>query len=259
MKDSSKKSGDFIVCGASSGFGRAVTDKLLKDNHRVLAVARSEEKLKEMKVAFPDLLDYIAGDLKEKSTLDALVNHSQERYLNGIFINSGGPPAKKISETHMSDWDAAYQSLLRWKVELTKRLLPKFESQGYGRILFLESSSVKQPIENLVLSTSLRLAVVGFAKTLSEEIAHKGVTVNILAPGFHDTAALNRLVQKQVDERGVSREDVFHQFKKQSKVGKLGNPSDLASLVSWILSDDAGFITGQTLSVDGGVIKGVFG
>lgn len=259
MEDSSKKPGNYIVCGASSGFGRALAEKLLQHNHRVLAIARSEEKLKEMADIYPDQLNYISGDLKEASTLNAIINHVDGMYLNGIFINSGGPPARKISETQMDDWDAAYQSLLRWKVDLTKRLLPKFESQGFGRILYLESSSVKQPIENLVLSTSLRLAVVGFAKTLSEEIAHKGITVNVLAPGFHDTAALNRLVQKQVEERGMTKEQVFDRFRSQSKVGKLGNPRDLASLAYWILSDEAGFITGQTLSVDGGVIKGVFG
>jgi 3-oxoacyl-[acyl-carrier protein] reductase len=159
----------------------------------------------------------------------------------------------------MNDWDTAYYSLFRWKVELTKMLLPKFREQGYGRILYLESSSVKQPIENLVLSTSLRLGIVGFAKTLSEETADIGVTVNILAPGFHDTQALNRLLAKKAESGNISEDEAKNKFIQKIKVGKLGNPDELASIAVWLLSEESGYITGQTISVDGGVIKGVFG
>jgi 3-oxoacyl-[acyl-carrier protein] reductase len=100
-------------------------------------------------------------------------------------------------ETNLDDWDTAYNSLLRWKVELIKALLPTFQNQNYGRIVFIESMSVKQPVANLVLSNSLRLAVVGFVKTLSQEVSKDGITVNILAPGFHDTPAAQRLFVKR--------------------------------------------------------------
>jgi 3-oxoacyl-[acyl-carrier protein] reductase len=259
MKSNSKSAGLFIVCGTTNGFGKAVTEKLISENHTVLGIARGKEDLEKFQAKFPNQFEFIAGDLSENETTKKISKKIEGRYLNGIFINSGGPPAKKIEETNMEDWDRAYETLLRWKVDLVKQLVPIFKSQGYGRILFLESSSVKQPIENLVLSTSLRSAVVGFAKTLSEEIAHYGITVNVLAPGFHDTSALNRLIKKRSKESGITEESAKKQFIEKTKVGKLGNPDNLASLTSWLLSPESEYITGQTISVDGGVIKGTFG
>jgi 3-oxoacyl-[acyl-carrier protein] reductase len=249
----------FIVCGATSGFGGAVSKKLLEEGNNILAVARTVDNLESLKSQYPGQVECIAGNLAHHDTLESIQNSVKDKYLNGIFLNSGGPPAKSIGETSMNDWDQAYYTLLRWKVELTKMLLPKFKEQEYGRILFLESSSVKQPIENLVLSTSLRLGVVGYAKTLSEEIADKGITVNILAPGFHDTQALSRLFSKKAKNEGITEDEAKQRFMENIKVGFIGDPDELASLASWLLSSESKYITGQTISVDGGVIKGVFG
>lgn len=256
-----KKSIDqwYIVCGATSGFGNALVHQLVRDDHKILAIARNEEELKNLQQQYPGHLDYIAGDLTGNNMLNVLQKKIEHRFIKGIFLNSGGPPAKSIEETTMEDWDQAYNGLLRWKVELTKILLPKFKEQQYGRILFSESASVKQPIENLVLSTSLRLAVVGYAKTLSEEYAHLGITVNILAPGYHDTKALNRLFEKKSKVQDISLEEARSQMIAQTKVGSIGQPKDMASLARWLLSDESKFVTGQTISVDGGVIKGIFG
>ncbi|MFP4620652.1 MAG: SDR family oxidoreductase [Bacteroidales bacterium] len=259
MRSEEKKTGLFIVCGATSGFGNAVARHLLNDGSPILAVARNEEDLQNLKGQYGHEVDYIAGDLSDPATLDRIVEKSNTGFVNGIFLNSGGPPAKSITETTMKDWDEAYASLLRWKVELTKKLLPKFRDQQYGRILFLESASVKQPIENLVLSTSMRSAVVGYAKTLSGEHAHFGITVNVLAPGYHDTRALNRLFEKKSEAEHISLEEAREKMKRQTKVGFIGDPEKLASLAGWLLSAESEYITGQTISVDGGVIKGIHG
>ena len=259
MEQKQAKEGMYIVCGASSGFGNAVAKSLLDAGFSVIAVARNEDTLQNLQKEYSGQVEYVAGDLTEPSTLRRIVEKSDKAFLNGIFLNSGGPPAKSIEETAMEDWDDAYSSLMRWKVDLTKLLLPKFKEQQYGRILFLESASVKQPIENLVLSTSMRLAVVGYAKTLSEEMAHKGITVNILAPGYHDTRALNRLLEKKSKNENISLEEAKERMKKQTKVGFIGDPVKLASLAKWLLSEESEYITGQTISVDGGVIKGIHG
>ncbi|MGM0529836.1 MAG: SDR family oxidoreductase [Bacteroidota bacterium] len=259
MGNKQKQTGRYIVCGATSGFGNAVAQNLVNDGFYVIAVARNEDDLQSFRKQSPGKVDYVAGDLSDPSTLKRIVKKSDTGFLNGIFLNSGGPPAKLIEETTLEDWDEAYSSLLKWKVELTKMLLPKFKEQQYGRILFLESASVKQPIENLVLSTSMRLAVVGYAKTLSEEMAHLGITVNVLAPGFHDTKALNRLFEKKSKDENISFEEAREQMKRQTKVGFIGDPKKLASLAKWLLSPDSEYITGQTISVDGGVIKGIHG
>ena len=126
-------------------------------------------------------------------------------------------------------------------------------------MVFLESSSVKQPIENLVLSTSLRMSIVGLAKTLAEEFSEKGITFNVLAPGAHGAFALDRLINKKSESDNISFNESKVLFEQKTGVGFLGNPDDLTSLAIWLLSPQSKFVTGQTLSVAGNAIKGVFG
>jgi 3-oxoacyl-[acyl-carrier protein] reductase len=140
-------------------------------------------------------------------------------------------------------------------VELTQAFVPAMINAGYGRIVYVESSSVKQPIENLVLSTSLRLAVVGFVKTLSQEIAKSGVTLNILGPGSHNTPAIDRLYHKKSEQTGLDFDTVKQAAIQQIPVGRLGNADDFASLTLWLLSKHSGFVTGQTMMVDGGAVR----
>jgi 3-oxoacyl-[acyl-carrier protein] reductase len=130
---------------------------------------------------------------------------------------------------------------------------------NYGRIVMVESVSVKQPVENLVLSNSLRMAVVGMAKTLANEVGHKGITVNIMAPGYHDTPAMDRLFAKKAEVSGVSVEEARRLFEKELMTGRMGDAAEFAILAAWLLSPSSRYITGQTFSVDGGRVKFVFG
>lgn len=249
----------FIVGGASSGFGKAITQALVNENAKVIAIARGEEKLLELQSTNPNLIEIIVGDLAEEATLNKLLRTVNSRQIHGMVVNAGGPPAKMVLETNLSDWDLAYKQLLRWKVALTQAIVPKMIDAGYGRILYIESISVKQPVENLVLSTSLRLAVVGMVKTLSQEISRTGVTLNILGPGSHDTAAINRLYIKKAEQTGISFEEAKQMGINQIPVGKLGDANDFAGLAVWLLSPQSKFITGQTITVDGGAVKGIMG
>lgn len=249
----------FIVGGASSGFGKAITEALVNENARVIAIARGQENLLKLQSTNPERIEIIVGDLAEESTLNKLFNVIEGRQIHGMVINAGGPPAKMVLETKLSDWDDAYKQLLRWKVALTQAIVPKMIDAEYGRILYIESISVKQPVENLVLSTSLRLAVVGMVKTLSQEISRSGVTLNILGPGSHDTAAINRLYIKKAEQTGLSFEEARQIGINQIPVGRLGDTNDFASLAIWLLSPLSKFITGQTITVDGGAVKGIMG
>jgi len=192
-------------------------------------------------------------------TIDRLEKVVGIKQLHGLVVNAGGPPAKTFLETSLEDWDNAYKSLLRWKVAITQTFAPRMAAQHYGRIVYVESSSVKQPLENLVLSNSLRLAVVGFVKTLSQEISKSGVTLNILAPGSHDTPAIERIYKKKAEQTGAATDIVRQAAIQQIPVGILGDANDFASLALWLLSPASKYITGQTISVDGGMIKGAFG
>ena len=249
----------FIVGGATSGLGKAVAETLIAEGAHIIAIARDEEKLKTFQLTSPTQIEVFAGDLSENEVIQQLIDKVSNRQLHGILVNAGGPPAKTVLETTLDDWDAAYKNILRWKVALTKAFAPKMTSANYGRIVFVESSSVKQPMENLVLSTSLRLAVVGFAKTFSQEIAKSGVTLNILAPGAHDSPAINRIHIKRSEQTGIPVEEIRRQGTAQIPVGALGNTSDFASLAAWLLSPVSRYITGQTIAVDGGSLKTIFG
>jgi 3-oxoacyl-[acyl-carrier protein] reductase len=249
----------FLICGASSGFGRAVAEQLLKEGGKIITAARREKKLNELKRDYPEQVQVFAGDLTNNQTLNKLEALMKGRGLSGVLINAGGPPALSALETSMEQWDDAYQNVLRWKVDLTKRLVPIFQKHNYGRILFVESQSIKQPIPSLVLSNSLRAAVAGFAKTLSFEVAKQGITVNLLAPGSHKTPAIERVIQKRAEESGKALDEVKADMEAGIPAGRLGTGEEFASLAAWLLSPHSGYVTGQTISHDGGNIKGLFG
>lgn len=249
----------FIICGATGGFGASTAKALLNEGANIIAVARTFEAVKKLENDFPGKVEGIAEDITKSSSINLLKEKVGDRLLSGILVNAGGPPAKSFIETNLDDWDSAYESLLRWKIELTKAFIQKFSKQNYGRFLYVESMSVKQPVENLVLSNSLRMAVVGFVKTLSQEIADRGITLNILAPGYHDTHAMQRLFEKKSQVDGITKEEARKQFESEIKMGKMGSPDEFASLALWLLSPLSRYVTGQTISVDGGLIKSVFG
>ena len=249
----------FIVGGATSGFGKAITVALVAENAKVIAVARSQEQLQLLQQQYPLNVEVLAADITLPSTIEKLITLIGEKQLHGIVVNAGGPPAKTVLETTMEDWDMAYNIILRWKIALTKALVPLMLPYNYGRFLFIESSSVKQPLENLVLSNSLRLAVVGMVKTLALEIAAKGITLNILAPGSHNTPAINRIYKKKSDQTGLKIEAVKEVAINLIPVQFLGEADDFASLAVWLLSNTSRYITGQTISVDGGSVRGTMG
>ena len=249
----------FIVGGATSGFGKAIAEALITEGANIIAIARGEEKLLALQSAAPNQVEILAGDLSTPIVLQSLMDKVGNRQVHGILVNAGGPPAKTVMETTLEDWDNAYQTLLRWKVALTQAFVPAMIEHGYGRILFIESYTVKQPLDNLVLSNSLRVAVVGMAKTLSQEIARSGVTLNIIGPGFHNTPAIDRIYKKKAEQTGIPFDEVRATAIQQIPVGALGEAVDFASLAIWLLSPMSRFITGQTITVDGGAVKGIMG
>jgi 3-oxoacyl-[acyl-carrier protein] reductase len=244
----------FIVGGAGSGFGKAIATALLNEGAHVITMARNEANLQQCYKQYPKA-QIIAADITLPETITALKKAVGNRTLHGIVVNAGGPPAKTVLETTLEDWDDAYNKILRWKVAITQAFVPAMMANGYGRFVYIESSSVKQPIENLVLSNSLRLAVTGMVKTLSQEIARSGVTLNIMGPGSHNTPAINRLYHKKSEQTGLLFDEVKDTAIKQIPVGFLGEADDFASLALWLLSPHSRYVTGQVITVDGGMVK----
>ena len=249
----------FIVGGATSGFGKAIALQLIEEGANVIGIARSEENIAEMVSKYPDQFVGISGDIANPATLEALDKTVNICNLAGMVLNAGGPPATSAMETSLEQWDEAYKNAFRWKVEMIQHFLPLMMKVNYGRILLVESYSVKQPVDNLVLSNSMRMAVVGYIKTLSKEIAQSGITLNIMAPGFHSTPAADRVVKKNAEAYGISEEKALSNITAGIPLGKMGDPDDFASLAAWLLSPHSRYITGQTISVDGGAVLGAFG
>ncbi|HMB41241.1 MAG TPA: SDR family oxidoreductase [Balneolaceae bacterium] len=249
----------FIICGASSGFGEAVAKQLLIEGANVVLVARRGDLLEEKFSHFDEKTEIIEGSLIYSDTLDKIEKSAKRSPLHGILLNAGGPPTGTPLQTTMDDWDSAWHLVMRWKIDLALRLAPVFRDKNYGRMLFIESRSVKEPIPTLTLSNAFRAGVVGFAKTLSLEVAQSGVTVNVLAPGAHKTPAIERVIKNNSSVKGVSYEKAEEEMKQSIPVGRMGTAEEIASLACWLLSPLSGYVTGQTLSHDGGAVHGVFG
>jgi len=245
----------FVVTGATSGIGKAIAISLIEEGAKVIINARGQKRLLEMQSTHPDQIEIISGDITTDAIISGLINKIGTRKLDGILVNAGGPPAKSFITTELGDWDDAYKNILRWKVKLTKALLPKFIDQKYGRIVYIESASVKQPIDNLVLSNSLRLAVVGFVKTMASEIGSHGINCNIIAPGYHATPRLESLLKNISESQGISLEEAKKEFVQHTNLKRLGKVEELASLATWLLSPSSSYVTGQTIAVDGGLVS----
>jgi len=245
----------FLVCGATSGFGKGTAEALIKEGATVIGVARNNDKLADMEASYGKQFIAVQGDITKSETIEKVVELAKENKISGALINAGGPPALSFQETKLENWDDAYKNLLRWKVEITQQLLAIFRNRKYGRMVYVESSSVKQPIENLVLSTSLRLAVVGMVKTLSQEVSGENITFNIIAPGSHATPAIERLIKKKSELENISYEKAHENWVKNIPAGFMGNPDNLGTLVTWLLSPLAEFVTGQIYALEGGNVK----
>lgn len=249
----------FIVCGASSGFGEAIAKQLLLEGASVILVARRGHLLEEKFSHFKERTKIIEGSLIYSETLDKIVEAAKRKHIHGVLFNAGGPPTGTPLQTKMDDWDASWQLVMRWKIDLALRLAPLFRDNKYGRMLFIESRSIKEPAPSLTLSNAFRAGVAGFAKSLAHEVAPFGVTVNILAPGAHKTPAISRVIKNNSSVKGISYEKAEEEMKESIPVGRMGTAEELASLASWLLSPHSGYVTGQTLSHDGGAIQGLFG
>lgn len=249
----------FAVGGATSGLGRAVAERLIREGATVVGFARSRQKLDALArdhgaafVAFP-------ADTADGVAVRKLGDYLIEADVDGVVFNTGGPRTGTVAELSMDDWDQAYAGTLRWKVALTSQLLPHFRNRGRGHLLYLESISIKQPIDNLVLSNAMRAAVAGFVKTLSREAGGAGIRLNILAPGYHATDRITTVLEKAAALQDEPIDAIRKNFLAEVPVQEMGRPADFAAVAAFLLSPYATYLNGQTLSVDGGLVRHITG
>src|SRR5437773_6956983 len=230
-----------LVTAASKGLGRACAEALIAEGARVVISSRDGDRIEATGLAI-GAFRWVAADLSRAGDPEALVKTAAENLdgLDILAVNAGGPPPGTFQSTGLEAWEAAYHLTLMSAVRLVKAALPHLRQSEQGRIVFITSVSIRQPIPNLVLSNSVRAGVTGLAKTLSRELGPDRVTVNCLAP---DGILTDRLRELDVTP--------------SSPMGRFGDPAEFAAACAFLCSRQAAFITGQTLGVDGGSLLGV--
>ena len=201
----------------------------------------------------------VAADLSRTDGIEQVVRATLERFgrVDVLVTNAGGPPVGPLESHDWATWERAVGLTLRSAVELTRAVLPGMRERRWGRILHVTSLTVKQPIDGLMLSTSIRAAVTGFSRTLANEVAAHGVTINTILPGYMNTERVVELNQINATREGVPVRDVEQRVIGQIPVGRIGEPRELAALAAFLASDNASYITGQSIVVDGGWTRGL--
>ena len=250
-----------LVAAASTGLGRAVAEELAAEGASLILCARTEERLNATCDAIrqqfgADVID-VAGDLSVRSDIERIVSNGVGRFgqIDILVTNNGGPPAGKFDSLSREDWENATRDLLMSVIELTNLVLPGMKERRWGRILNITSIAVKQPVDNLMLSNSIRAAVTGFARTLANEVAEFGITVNNIMPGYTATERVNELADTLAKREDVDASDIRARWESEIPMRRLGDPREFAALAAFLVSERASYITGSSIAVDGGWIR----
>lgn len=250
-----------LVAASSRGLGRAVAEELAAEGVDLLLCARGESALREAaneirSSAGVRVVD-IPADVSKAADVERVVNAalSEFGHVDILVTNAGGPPAGPF-ENHSPDaWHDAVRQNLESVLNLTRAVLPGMKERGWGRIINVTSIAVKQPVDNLILSNTVRAAVTGFARTLANEVATFGITVNNVMPGYTRTQRIEDLSQRNAVLRGTTPESERADWENQIPMGRLGEPREFAAMVAFLASERASYTTGASIPVDGGWIR----
>ena len=250
-----------IVAAASRGLGRAIALELAREGAILVVCARGREPLErardEIATATGAEVRAVVADVCELRGVDAVAGEAllHHGHVDILVTNAGGPPAGTFESHSWDAWHRAVELTLRSVVELTRAVLPGMKERRWGRIINVNSIATKQPVDNLMLSNSIRAAVTGFARSLANEVAPHGITVNSVLPGYTRTERVEELAQATAKKEGMAPSDVLARFEREIPMRRLGEPDELAALATFLASNRASYITGQSIAVDGGWIK----
>lgn len=246
-----------LVCGSTQGIGLAIAKELALLGASCVLVARNEESLKnaitQLDMSLGQLHQYLVADFSNTEQVKEVIgNFAKNQPVDILVNNTGGPPAGKITDAKDSDFLSALNLHLINNHNITTSLLEGMKVAGYGRIINIVSTSVKVPLPNLGVSNTTRAAVAGWAKTMANEVAKFGITVNNVLPGATSTLRLSSIIenksQKTNTETAVVESEMLHEI----PMGRFGKPEEVAALAAFLATPAAGYITGQSICVDGG-------
>ncbi|MBY9006348.1 MAG: SDR family oxidoreductase [Candidatus Lokiarchaeota archaeon] len=258
-----------LVLASSKGLGFACAKGFYEEGANVVICSRSKENLEEAKTKIEQLKSpknnsnkilAIVADLSKEIDIKNLVQKTSKLF-GGIDIlvhNAGGPPSAPINKITKNDWQNSINLNLLSFIRISELVIPIMQEHKSGRIIAITSVSIKQPLNNLALSNTTRLGVLGFAKTLAIEYAKDNILVNIVCPGPNLTNRMKELIEKMAQDSGKSEDEVRSSWIKQIPLGRMGEPEDIANLVLFLASSKANYITGTAIQVDGGFVKSSF-
>lgn len=252
-----------LVAASSKGLGRAVAEELAAEGAHLVMCARGKDTLEQTAASIRQRTSAkvvaVPADVSDPADAARVVEAAFAEFgkVDILVTNSGGPPSGPFESFTPEMWDVATRLLLRSAVELTRAVLPGMKARRWGRILNVASIAAKQPVGGLMLSNSLRAAVIGFARTLANEVAPFGVTVNNLLPGYTRTDRVQELARAAGGKTGAANTDIVANWEKEIPMGRLGEPREFAALAAFLASERASYITGSSIAVDGGWIRSI--
>lgn len=253
-----------IVTAASSGLGKATAMELAAEGARVVINARRDDELRnaadEIRSATGAEVLAIAGDVTNEDHIRKLVLETANKFgsVDMLVANAGGPPAGFFDDFSAQDYRHAVELNLISTINLCREAVPHMRKRRWGRIVAITSIAAKQPVENLILSNTARAGVLGFMKSLSQQIAADGITVNTVCPGYHLTERLKSLAPLSAKKEGISVEEVYTRWAASTPMNRIGDPGEFAAVVAFLCSERASYLTGDVIQVDGGAYRALF-
>lgn len=248
------------VGGGTSGLGLAIARQLAASGAAVIVVSRREDKLKEVVATLPapneQKHQYLQVDFEDFEAFKNIVGSFFETNHVDIMVNNtSGPPAGNVLSKTDEDYQQAFSLLFQTVQYSTSKALAYMQQQQYGRIINLTSRTVKEPADNLALSNAIRAAVTTWGKTLANAVAHNNITVNNMLTGNFDTERLRSLFETAAKSQHIPVEEVYNQSRAAIPMKRLGRPEELANIVTFLASEQASYITGTNIAVDGGLLR----
>jgi 3-oxoacyl-[acyl-carrier protein] reductase len=250
-----------LVAAASKGIGFASARELAREGARVFLCSRDEKRASEAAHKIHEetgaVVAGVGADVTDEASVARFVELAIERagHVDILVTNAGGPPATTFDQTDLDLFRKAFELNALSAIRLAKLVLPRMRQQKWGRIINITSVSVKQPIEGLILSNTVRAGLTGWAKTVATEVAPDGVTVNNVAPGYTLTERQEELARARSGAMGKTKEEIIATWATQGPMGRIGKPEEIAAAVAFLASERASYITGTTLQVDGGWVR----
>lgn len=248
-----------LVGAATQGIGAGIATELAKCGANVTLMSRNEEKLKNSLAALPVISDnqkhqYLVADFSDFASYKTIISaYFKSNSVDILVNNTNGPEPGMALEKSVDDFQTAFDLLFKTVCETTSLALPKMIEQKNGRIINVSSLSVKEPINNLVLSNSIRSAVAAWSKSLSNEVAPHNITINNVLTGYFDTERIQKLIKVESEQTGKSVEEIKKGRENKIPMNRLGKPEEYGHLVAFLASDYASYLTGASIPLDGGL------